>query len=74
LANLRGKSVLEVGLGYGTVSQKLAEGGAFFTGFDTADNPVAMVTHRYARAGYQARLPRVILWSRPSRMALSMRS
>jgi SAM-dependent methyltransferase len=49
--NLRGKSVLEVGLGYGTVSQKLAESGAFFTGLDIADNPVAMVTHRLRQSG-----------------------
>ena len=45
-AGLRGKRVLEVGLGYGTVSQKLAESGAIFTGLDIAANPVAMVNHR----------------------------
>jgi SAM-dependent methyltransferase len=44
--SLRGKRVLEVGLGYGTVSQKLAENGALFTGLDIAANPVAMVNHR----------------------------
>jgi SAM-dependent methyltransferase len=48
---LRGKHVLEVGLGYGTVSQKLAESGAFFTGLDIAANPVAMVNHRLRQSG-----------------------
>jgi SAM-dependent methyltransferase len=48
---LRSKHVLEVGLGYGTVSQKLAESGAFFTGLDIAINPVAMVNHRLRQSG-----------------------
>lgn len=43
---LKGKSVLEVGLGYGTVSQKLAETGADYRGLDIAEGPVAMVNHR----------------------------
>jgi len=50
-AGLRGKRVLEVGLGYGTVSQKLAESGALFTGLDIAANPVAMVNHRLRQSG-----------------------
>ena len=50
-AHLRGKRVLEVGLGYGTVSQKLAEEGALFTGLDIAANPVAMVNHRLRQSG-----------------------
>ena len=45
-AELRGLRVLEVGLGYGTVSQKLAASGALFTGLDIAANPVAIVNHR----------------------------
>jgi SAM-dependent methyltransferase len=49
--DLRGKHVLEVGLGYGTVSQKLAENGAFFTGIDIAATPVAMVNHRLRQCG-----------------------
>lgn len=40
------KDVLEVGLGYGTVSQRLAEKGAKYTGLDIASAPVAMVNHR----------------------------
>jgi SAM-dependent methyltransferase len=49
---LRGKRVLEVGLGYGTVSQTLAESGAIFTGLDVAANPVAMVNHRLRQSGF----------------------
>jgi SAM-dependent methyltransferase len=48
---LHGKRVLEIGLGYGTVSQKLAETGAVFTGLDIAANPVAMVRHRLRQNG-----------------------
>ena len=43
---LRGKDVLEIGLGYGTVSQKIAESGARYTGMDIAKGPVDMVNHR----------------------------
>lgn len=50
-ANLRGKRVLEVGLGYGTLSQKLAESGSIFTGLDIAANPIAMVKHRLSANG-----------------------
>ncbi|WFU66925.1 MULTISPECIES: class I SAM-dependent methyltransferase [Bradyrhizobium] len=48
---LRGKRVLEIGLGYGSVSQKLAESGAEFIGLDIAANPVAMVNQRLGRSG-----------------------
>lgn len=48
---LKGKSVLEVGLGYGTVSQKLAEAEANYQGLDIAAGPVAMVNHRLQQAG-----------------------
>jgi len=51
-AALCGRRVLEVGLGYGTVSQKLAESGALFTGLDIAANPVAMVNHRLRQSGF----------------------
>jgi SAM-dependent methyltransferase len=47
----RGRQVLEVGLGYGTVSQRLAEAGARYEGLDIARNPVAMVNHRLRQAG-----------------------
>lgn len=45
-AELKGKRVLEVGLGYGTVSQKIAESGAHYHGLDIAAGPVAMAAHR----------------------------
>lgn len=48
---LQGKSVLEIGLGYGTVSQRLAASGANYTGLDIAAGPVAMVNHRLRQSG-----------------------
>lgn len=47
---LQGKAVLEVGLGYGSVSQKLAESGADYRGLDIAAGPVGMVNHRLREA------------------------
>ncbi|WP_439536406.1 class I SAM-dependent methyltransferase [Methyloversatilis sp.] len=44
--DLRGMDVLEVGLGYGTVAQRLAESGCRYTGLDIAAGPVHMVNHR----------------------------
>ena len=38
--------VLEIGLGWGTVSQKIMEAGAKFFGLDIAENPVEMSKHR----------------------------
>lgn len=44
---MRGKHVLEVGLGYGTVSQKIAESGVLsYTGLDIAMGPVNLVNQR----------------------------
>lgn len=43
---LNGQRVLEVGLGYGTVSQKIAEAGAIYAGLDIAAGPVNMANHR----------------------------
>src|SRR5215218_741038 len=43
---MAGKAVLEIGLGYGSLSQKLAEAGADYTGMDIAAGPVRMVTDR----------------------------
>jgi SAM-dependent methyltransferase len=47
--SLSGKKVLEVGLGYGSVSQKLAESGALYNGLDIAAGPVSMVNHRLSQ-------------------------
>lgn len=46
-----GKRVIEIGLGYGTLSQKIAEAGADYLGMDIAAGPVAMVRHRLRQAG-----------------------
>jgi SAM-dependent methyltransferase len=46
-----GKRVLEVGLGYGSVAQKLAEAGALYHGLDIAAGPVAMARHRLSLLG-----------------------
>ena len=47
---LEGKNVLEVGLGYGSVSQRLVESGAIYTGLDIAEGPVDMVNHRISQS------------------------
>jgi SAM-dependent methyltransferase len=47
--DMRGKKVLDIGLGYGTVAQRLAEAGAHYTGLDIAQGPVSMVNHRLAQ-------------------------
>lgn len=44
--SMRGKKVLEIGLGYGTVAQRLMEQGAIYCGLDIADGPVGMARHR----------------------------
>jgi len=49
--DMRGKDVLEVGLGYGTVSQRIAEAGARYCGLDIAAGPVAMANHRLRLLG-----------------------
>ena len=49
-----GRSVLEVGLGYGTVSGRLAELGAQLHGLDIAAAPVEMVRHRLRLMGHPA--------------------
>lgn len=47
---LRGRDVLEVGLGYGSVAQRLAAV-SNFTGLDIAHGPVAAVMHRLRQSG-----------------------
>ena len=42
---MRGKKVLEVGLGYGSVAQRIAENGAVYTGLDIAEGPVEMADY-----------------------------
>ena len=43
---LHGLDVLEIGLGYGSVAQRLAESGAKYTGLDIAKGPFEMVNCR----------------------------
>lgn len=52
---MAGKSVLEIGLGYGSLSQKIAEAGADFVGMDIAAGPVQMVNDRLRIAGLPGR-------------------
>jgi SAM-dependent methyltransferase len=52
---LRGKDVLEVGLGYGTVSQRIAESGAHLTGLDVSHGPVNWLKHRLKIFGLPGR-------------------
>ena len=52
---LRGMDVLEIGLGYGTVSQRLAKAGARYTGLDIAVGPVEVVNLRLSMNGLAGR-------------------
>lgn len=46
-----GESLLEIGLGYGTVSQRLAQAGFLYHGLDIAPGPVEIVRERLRRLG-----------------------
>jgi SAM-dependent methyltransferase len=46
-----GKRTLEVGLGYGSVTQRLAKCGAVLTAMDIASGPVSMAAHRFRQMG-----------------------
>ena len=48
---MKGQDVLEIGLGYGTLSQKIAEAGARYRGLDIASGPVNMVNDRMDQKG-----------------------
>jgi SAM-dependent methyltransferase len=48
---MAGKRVLEVGLGYGTLGQRLAAAGACYHGLDIADRPVQMMNARLRMIG-----------------------
>lgn len=54
--SLAGKDVLEVGLGYGSVAQKIAGHGARYRGLDIASGPVGMVQHRLTQAGLKGQI------------------
>lgn len=48
---MRDLDVLEIGLGYGTLSQQIALAGARYTGLDIAKSPVDMVNSRLRQIG-----------------------
>ena len=48
---VEGKNVLEIGLGFGTLGQRLAERGAVYHGLDIAQGPVEMMRERLRLAG-----------------------
>jgi SAM-dependent methyltransferase len=54
-----GERVLEIGLGYGTVGQALAERGLDYHGLDISPGPVAMMVHRLALLGQADGLTRI---------------
>jgi len=56
----RAGSALEIGLGYGTVSQLLAERFRDYRGLDIAAGPVSMVRHRLAMLGVEDTTVRVL--------------
>ncbi len=51
VAEFDGRDVLEIGLGYGSLSQRIAESGARYVGLDIAAGPVEMVRHRLRQTG-----------------------
>lgn len=53
---INGKTVLEVGLGYGTMSQYLAECGANYYGLDISNNAVKMAQHRLLQNNLQGQV------------------
>ncbi len=48
---LKDLDVLEVGLGYGSLSQKILEAGVNYTGLDIAEGPVGIVNERVVHTG-----------------------
>lgn len=53
-AELGGRKVLEIGLGFGTIGQRIMQTGADYTGVDIADTPVEMLQQRAADCGRSA--------------------
>ena len=62
-AGTRGSRLLEIGLGYGTVSQILAERGFDYHGLDIAQGPVEMVRQRLRYLGVEDAEEQVIAHS-----------
>jgi SAM-dependent methyltransferase len=57
---LDGEDVLEIGLGYGTLSQVLLDRGANLHGADIAQGPVEMVRHRMRLRGHADREAQIV--------------
>lgn len=55
LGDLTKKKILEVGLGYGTLGQKIASVANEYTGLDIAEKPVWMMNHRLQMHGLEGR-------------------
>lgn len=55
-SRIAGQSVLEVGLGYGTLGQQLASAGALYHGLDLAEGPVEMMSYRLRTIGVKSRV------------------
>ena len=51
ISDAKNKKVLEIGLGYGSLSQKLVEAGAIYHGLDIAHGPVNLVNERIKLMG-----------------------
>lgn len=62
---MHGRRVLEIGLGFGTVAQRIAEASADYVGLDIAANPVAMVNHRLRQNGLAGRAIRANMLNCP---------
>jgi ubiquinone/menaquinone biosynthesis C-methylase UbiE len=58
-----GEPLLEIGLGYGTVSRRLAQAGFDYHGLDIAAGPVGMVRHRLGMLGIADAQDRVVVGS-----------
>lgn len=52
--DMKGKRLLEIGLGYGTLGQLIAPRGCEYYGLDIADGPVEMMRYRLALLGKEA--------------------
>jgi ubiquinone/menaquinone biosynthesis C-methylase UbiE len=52
-SEMSGRKVMEVGIGYGTLGQKIVEAGAEYLGLDITAQPVRMMKHRLRMAGLQ---------------------
>ena len=55
VSEMSGENVLEIGLGYGTLSQQIAAAGANYNGLDIAKGPVDMVNERIRILGARGR-------------------